>query len=91
MKNMRKTLEDFLEKTTPEQLRMELTKGNRPFFQTLEDASHVKEQPIPSSVPAHVSFFKGIFVKKEAFNLAFSVHLPVRECVAANEPLALAA
>ena len=35
--NMKKILQDFLDNSSPEQLREELKKGNRPFLQTLKD------------------------------------------------------
>jgi hypothetical protein len=42
---MKRVLEDFLESSSPEQLREELEKGNRPLFQTMKD--DVSEKVIP--------------------------------------------
>lgn len=67
MKAMRNILEEFLQNSTPEQLRAELAKGNRPFFQTLEDSVMVcaNQSAMPVSVQANVSFFEGIFAEVE--------------------------
>ena len=63
MTAIRSILEDYLAKATPEQLRAELNKGNRPYFQTLEDPEWIcaNEPALPAAVPAKVSFFKGMF------------------------------
>ena len=45
VQKMKKALEDFLESSSPEQLREELKKGNRPLFQTMKD--NVSEKVIP--------------------------------------------
>ena len=57
---MRQALEEFLVNSTPEQLRAELEKGNRPFFQTLDDPVLLVAEP-KFSLPATVSFFQGEF------------------------------
>ncbi len=60
MNAMRKALEEFLSNSTPEQLQAELNKGNRPFFQTLDDPVLLVAEP-RFSLPATVSFFQGEF------------------------------
>jgi hypothetical protein len=90
MKAMRTILEEFLANSTPEQLRAELTKGNRPFFQTLTDSVLVcfnQASALPESIPATVSFFRGSFVEDESADEAWDTN--VRN--AANQELALAA
>lgn len=66
MNDMRKILDEFLDNSSPEQLSAELTKGNRPFFQTLEDPVLIcdDEQSLPTHIPAHVSFFRGMFCEE---------------------------
>jgi hypothetical protein len=66
MNAMHTILEEFLQKSSPEQLRAELAKGNRPFFQTLTDSELVcfaPEAALPKSIPATVSFFRGDFAE----------------------------
>lgn len=57
MKAMREILEEFLQNSSPEQLREELAKGNRPFFQTIQDPILICENQlsIPLSIPAGVT------------------------------------
>ena len=93
MNAMRKILEEFLENSSPEQLRAELSKGNRPFFQTLEDSvlGCENQSALPTSIPASVSFFNGTFAQEELCNKEWaSVRAATME-VAANQELALAA
>ncbi len=84
---MREVLQGFLENSTPEQLRAELEKGNRPFYQTIDDAVLIPESEL--CLPASVSFFQGEFAEQESLttelSTKFSPHTP------ANEELALAA
>lgn len=90
MNAMRTILEEFLENSTPEQLRAELIKGNRPFFQTLTDSVLVcfnQAPALPESIPATVSFFRGSFVKDESADEAWDANVKN----AANQELALAA
>jgi len=96
MNDMRQILEDFLNNSSPEQLREELKKGNRPFFQTITDAVLVceGESPFPVSVQAGVSFFKGIFSQEEAELKEWNGLSATRRVLtenAANQELALAA
>jgi hypothetical protein len=89
MNAIRQALEDFLNRSTPEQLQAELRKGNRPLLQKLEDPILVAEEP-KFSLPATVSFFKGEFGIT-----GFPEHLdaaaePSQTCLA-NQDLALAA
>jgi hypothetical protein len=68
MNAMQNILGEFLANSTPEQLRAELNKGNRPFFQTLTDSDFVcfsSAPALPDSIPATVSFFRGNFVEDE--------------------------
>lgn len=90
MNAMQNILAEFLANSTPEQLRAELTKGNRPFFQTIKDSVLVCFNPVPAlpeSVPATVSFFLGDFVEQNA--TAESWEEIVEN--SANEEMALAA
>ena len=89
MNDMRKALERFLETSTPEQLRAELTKGNRPFFQTLEDS--VLDLDAEFSLPASVSFFQGIFADDGLVSGELNTYTPTQSENAANEEFALAA
>jgi hypothetical protein len=90
MNAMQNILEEFLENSTPEQLRAELTKGNRPFFQTLTDSDLVCFSPVaslPDSIPATVSFFRGNFVADDSAEQAWESFVKHT----ASEELALAA
>jgi hypothetical protein len=93
MNDMRQILEDFLNNSSPEQLREELTKGNRPFFQTIEDAMLVCEceSSFPVSIQAGVSFFKGIFSQASAPSKEWHGLSDAKRDLAANQELALAA
>lgn len=92
MKDMRAILEEFLKNSTPEQLRAELTKGNRPFFQTLEDPEFLcaNHAALPVSIAASVSFFSGNFAQVESGSQAWEADCATK-ATAANEELALAA
>jgi hypothetical protein len=96
MNEMRHILENFLEKSSPEQLHEELKKGNRPFLQTLEDATLICkddataiENALPVSIQAGVSFFQGFFTTMEVSHKEWHGARP--DEVAANQELALAA
>lgn len=88
MNEIRKALEDLLNNSTPDELRAELRKGNRPFFQTLEDPVLISEPQF--SVPAFVSFFQGTFAQ-ESPSSEQTTSVPTQTCLAANQELALAA
>jgi NADPH-dependent 7-cyano-7-deazaguanine reductase QueF len=92
MNAIRNILEKFLEGSSPEQLRSELTKGNRPYFQTLKDSNLVclcQSADLPDFVQATVSFFKGNYVERECVkNVENAWAIPKNP---ANEELALAA
>lgn len=60
MNAIQTALDEFLQNSTPDQLRAELKKGNRPFFQTLDDPILLVAEP-KFSFPATVSFFQGEF------------------------------
>jgi hypothetical protein len=85
-----------LNNSSPEQLRAELKKGNRPFFQTIKDAVLVCESGslFPVSIQAGVSFFKGIFSQEGAELKEWSGLSAAKRALAenaANQELALAA
>jgi len=61
--NMRQILERFLYSSTPDQLRAELTKGNRPLFQTIEDGVFIPTSEL--SFPGSVTFVQGEFADQE--------------------------
>jgi len=89
MNAMRAILDEFLQNSTPEQLRAELAKGNRPFFQTLKDCEFVCEYEtvFPTTMPASVSFFSGKFAPEDHADLVWRGTM----AAAANEECALAA
>jgi hypothetical protein len=89
MSAMQKILEDFLNNSTPEQLQAELLKGNRPFYQTLEDPL-LGVNEVSFSVPANVSFFTGEFSSEEDVSTSFNTDFPYFACSAENEEFALA-
>ena len=104
MNDMRRLLSDFLESSTPEQLRAELEKGHRPVFQTIADPvlAFVDEVlPVQAgfSLPASVSFFQGEFMDLVSTTSAitafghptFSFMDTMQSPEAANQELALAA
>jgi hypothetical protein len=57
---MKRVLEAFIESSTPEQLREELQRGDRPFLQTLEEPVFLVDPEF--TVPAYVSFYEGEFL-----------------------------
>jgi len=89
MNAMQKILENFLNNSTPEQLQAELKKGNRPFFQTLDDPILLVPEP-KFSLAATVSFFKGEFAPDQSSEELDTTAAPRATCEAKNE-LALAA
>jgi len=104
MNDMRRLLSEFLESSTPEQLRAELDKGHRPFFQTIADpVLSFGDQFLPVqagfSLPASVSFFQGEFMDLVSTTSAitafghptFSFMDTMNIPEAANQELALAA
>ena len=88
MKAMRSILEDYLANSTPEQLRAELTKGNRPYFQTLEDPEWIcaNEPALPAAIPATVSFFEGMFATEASAYLTWARSEPA--CIKGEVALA---
>jgi hypothetical protein len=92
MNTMRQQLEEFLRNATPDQLRDELNRGNRPFFQTLEDPALIcDEQMLPRFVPAYVSFFEGAFAVQEPCSAEFELGFAPDALQAEDEELASAA
>ncbi len=85
---MRDILEQFLADSTPDQLRAELAKGNRPFLQTLDEPEWVCPIPegLPPTLPATVSFFRGHFAEEQVVEESWGIDLEM----AANAELALA-
>jgi hypothetical protein len=88
MTDIKKMLEEFLDKASPEELAAELEKGFRPELQKLSDPVFLVSEP-KFSFPATVSFFQGVFGEQEASE----EFQPRADCVraAANHELALAA
>ncbi len=78
---MRKMLKDFLDNSSPEQLREELKKGNRPFFQTLKDPTiiHMKNIKVNVTLEFEFPFNENDEVYKTVFenlvNYALCEHL----------------
>ena len=65
MNAIRQALEDYLANSTPDQLRAELSKGNRPFLQKIDDPVFLVEEPF-FTFPATVSFFRGEFEPEQS-------------------------
>jgi hypothetical protein len=89
MNAIQKTLENFLASSTPEQLQAELKKGNRPYFQTLDDPILLVPEP-KFCFPAKVSFFQGEFAQGQGPE-ELTAEATSYAARAANQELALAA
>jgi hypothetical protein len=93
MKAMQNILDEFIANSTPEQLRAELAKGNRPLLQTISDENLVCKPSVPvlpETVPATVSFYVGVFSVDEANREVWS-NAAALAAQATEEQLALAA
>jgi hypothetical protein len=60
--NLQKTLQTFLEESSPEQLREELKKGNRPFFQTMKNNIPFTEENFDKLLMHNTEMFNALQV-----------------------------